>query len=93
MRRAMGWYVYMLRCADGTLYTGMTDDVARRAAAHNSGHGAKYTRGRLPALVVYTEECAGRGEALSREAAIKKLSRKEKLLLIEARERGAEQNE
>ena len=52
-----GWWVYILRCGDGTLYTGMTDDPERRLAAHRSGHGAKYTRGRGPLELVYSEAC------------------------------------
>lgn len=76
------WYVYILRCADGTLYTGSTDDVQRRLAVHNSGKGAKYTRGRTPVEVVYTEECESYSAALKREYAIKQLSRGEKIKLI-----------
>ena len=76
------WYVYILRCADGTLYTGSTDDVGRRVAVHNSGKGAKYTRGRIPVEVVYTEECESYSGALKREYAIKQLSRGEKIKLI-----------
>ncbi len=76
------WYVYILRCKDGTLYTGSTDDVERRLAVHNSGKGAKYTRGRRPVEVVYTEECESYSAALKREYAIKQLSRQEKLQLI-----------
>ena len=70
-----GWWVYILRCGDGTLYTGMTDDPERRLAAHRSGHGAKYTRGRGPLELVYSEACGTRGDALRREAAIKRLPR------------------
>lgn len=77
------WWVYILRCADGTLYTGMAADVDRRVQVHNRGQGAKYTRGRGPVEAVYREACAGRGEALRREAAIKKLPRREKLALID----------
>ncbi len=76
------WYVYILRCADGTLYTGATDDVARRLAVHNSGKGAKYTRSRLPVEAVYTEACETYSAALKREYAIKRLSRKQKIDLI-----------
>lgn len=76
------YWVYILRCADDTLYTGVTDDVERRAAAHNSGKGAKYTRGRGPVRVVYRELCPDKSAALRREWAIKRLSRKEKLGLI-----------
>ena len=70
------------RCGDGTLYTGMTDDPERRLAAHRSGHGAKYTRGRGPLELVYSEACGTRGDALRREAAIKRLPRAKKLRLI-----------
>ena len=80
----MGWWVYILRCGDGTLYTGSTSDVERRAAAHAGGRGAKYTRGRGPIAVVYREECPDKGAALRREAAIKKLKRPDKLNLIAA---------
>ena len=76
------WYVYVLRCGDGTLYTGTTDDVARRLAAHRAGKGAKYTRGRGPLELLYTEQCPDRSAALRREYAIKQLSREEKLHLI-----------
>ena len=78
----MSYYVYILRCADGTLYTGTTNDVARRTAAHNSGKGAKYTRGRLPVEVVYLECCIDKSYALQRECEIKKMTRKEKLRLV-----------
>ena len=81
------WFVYILRCADDTLYTGITDDVARRTAVHNSGKGAKYTRARLPVEVVYTEECESYSAALKREHGIKQLSRQQKLLLIAEKER------
>ena len=77
------YWVYILRCGDGTLYTGSTTDVDRRAGVHNSGRGAKYTKSRLPVTVVYRERCGDRSAALRREAAIKKLSRGEKLRLIE----------
>ncbi len=76
-------YVYMLRCADGTLYTGWTSDLARRVKAHNSGHGAKYTRSRTPVELVYSEELEDKPQALKREYAIKQLSREEKQKLIE----------
>jgi predicted GIY-YIG superfamily endonuclease len=75
------WFVYLLRCGDGSLYCGMTDDVLRRLEAHRSGKGAKYTRGRGPLELVYTEECESYSAALKREAAIKKLKRQEKLRL------------
>ena len=79
----MSWYVYMLRCGDGTLYTGITDDVDKRLAAHRSGKGAKYTRGRGPLELVHTEELADKSTALKREIQIKKLPRPEKLKLLE----------
>lgn len=77
-------YVYIARCADGTLYTGWTNDMEKRIAAHNSGLGAKYTRGRAPVEVIYYEEFALRKEAMSREMEIKKLSREKKLKLANA---------
>ena len=76
------WIVYILRCKDDTLYTGITDDLARRMAAHNSGKGAKYTRGRGPVEVVYTEVLESYSAALKREAAIKRLKRQEKMALL-----------
>lgn len=79
-------YVYLLRCADGSLYCGWTTDPETRLKEHNSGHGAKYTRSRLPAELVYCEAYEDRHEARSREWHIKRLSRKQKLELI------AEQN-
>lgn len=82
----MSYVVYILRCADGTYYTGITNDIDKRVAAHNAGKvGAKYTRGRLPVSLVYTEPAASRGEALVREAQVKRLSRGEKQRLIAAR--------
>lgn len=78
----MDWWVYILCCADGTLYTGITDDVDRRADAHNRGKGAKYTRGRGPVAVVYREACPDKSAALRRECAIKKLPRAKKLALL-----------
>ena len=77
-------YTYMLECADGTLYTGWTNDVQKRLAAHNTGQGAKYTRSRRPVCLVYAEAHEDRKEAMRREAAIKRLSRKQKLLLIKS---------
>lgn len=76
------YWVYILCCGDGTLYTGISDDVERRVATHNSGKGAKYTRSRLPVQAVYQECCGDKGAALRREAAIKRLTRAEKLELI-----------
>nr|WP_101698407.1 GIY-YIG nuclease family protein [Clostridium minihomine] len=77
------YYAYMLRCADGTIYSGYTTDPNRRTALHNKGKGAKYTRSRLPVELVFVERCATKREALQREAALKRLSRGEKLSLIE----------
>lgn len=77
------WWVYILRCADGTLYTGIAADVAKRAAAHNSGKGAKYTRSRRPVEVVYREQQPDKSAALRREYAIKHLTRAEKRKMIE----------
>ena len=79
----MAWTVYMLRCGDGTLYTGATCDLPRRLTAHQSGRGAKYTRSRLPVALAYQEAAADKSAALRREAAIKRLTRQEKLALIE----------
>ena len=76
------WYVYILRCGDGTLYTGITTDVSRRLQMHRSGRGAKYTRGRQPLELVYTEACEDHSQALKREWQIKQLPRAEKEKLI-----------
>jgi putative endonuclease len=83
--RAAMWWVYMLRCVDGSLYTGITTDVARRVAEHNGdgGLGARYTRSRRPVELVYVEAAAGRAAATRREAAIKRLDRVRKLALCE----------
>lgn len=78
------WCVYILRCKDGTLYTGATDNFPRRLAAHQAGKGAKYTRGRGPLEPVYREDCEDMSAALKREYAIKRLSREKKLVLISA---------
>lgn len=76
------WYVYILRCRDGTLYTGITDDLDRRLEQHNSGKGAKYTRGRGPVELLHREEYPEKGEALRRESAIKRLTKPQKEALI-----------
>ena len=81
----MGYVVYILRCGDGTLYTGCTNDLARRLRAHQSGRGAKYTRSRLPVELVYWEAAEDRAAALRREAAVKRMNRREKLALIATR--------
>lgn len=77
------WFLYILRCGDGSLYTGITTDVPRRLEAHRSGKGAKYTRGRGPLEVVYCEACADHSHALKRELAVKALPREAKEKLIE----------
>lgn len=76
------WCVYILQCADGTLYTGITDDLQRRLKAHEAGKGAKYTRGRGPLKLLYQENCTDHSAALRRELDIKKLRRAEKMDLI-----------
>ncbi|HET6579874.1 MAG TPA: TIGR02453 family protein [Gemmatimonadales bacterium] len=85
----MPWHVYLARCGDGTLYTGVTTDPARREAAHNAGRGAAYTRSRRPVRLVHVEPAAGRGAALRRELAIKKLTRPMKERLVKASSRRA----
>ena len=77
----MNWACYLLQCADGTLYCGITNDLEKRLAAHNAGEGAKYTRGRTPVRLAHVELCAGKSTALKREMQIKTLSRAEKLRL------------
>ena len=77
------YFVYLLRCADGSLYAGYTTDLARRLAVHNAGKGAKYTRSRRPVCLVYAERFASREEALRRECALKRLRRAEKTALAE----------
>ena len=76
-------YTYMLRCKDGTLYTGWTTDLEKRVQAHNDGKGAKYTKSRTPVSLVYVEVFETKQEALRRESAIKKMSRSDKLKLIQ----------
>ena len=76
------WKLYILRCGDGSLYTGITTDVENRLEAHRSGKGAKYTRGRGPLELVYWEDCCDHSAALKRELEIKALPREEKMKLI-----------
>lgn len=76
------WTVYMLRCADDSLYTGIAKDVAARLATHNAGKGAKYTRARLPVRLVWSESAEDRSTATKREIALKKLDRRKKLALV-----------
>lgn len=76
------WYVYILRCADDTLYTGITNDIERRLKAHNAGTASKYTRSRRPVAIVYQEEVGSKGDALRRELQIKAMSRQQKIDLF-----------
>ena len=76
------WFLYILRCRDGSLYTGITTDVQARLEAHRAGKGAKYTRGRAPLELVHSENCGDHSAALRREIAVKSLSRTEKMELI-----------
>ena len=82
----MEWTVYILKCVDETLYTGVTNDMDKRLAAHESGKGAKYTKGRGPFTLIYTESFAAKGDALRREIQIKSYSRAQKLLLVTAQD-------
>jgi len=77
------WHLYILRCGDGTLYTGITTDVEKRFETHQSGKGAKYTRGRGPLELVSREECGSQSDALKREVEVKRLSREQKQTLID----------
>ncbi|MCE5234710.1 MAG: GIY-YIG nuclease family protein [Clostridiaceae bacterium] len=83
------FYAYMLRMADGSLYTGYTNDIEKRLAAHNSGTASKYTRVRLPAALVYLEACSCKSEALRRERALKGLRKPQKEALVRGFEAGA----
>lgn len=76
------WWVYIIRCADGSLYTGTTNNLERRMLLHKSGKGAKYTRSHIAQKIVYSEICATRSEACIRETVIKKLTKSEKELLL-----------
>ena len=80
----MAWFVYLARCADGSLYTGVTTDPARRERAHNGGRGAAYTRSRRPVRLVHLEPARDRGAALRRELAIKRMTRERKEALMGA---------
>jgi UV DNA damage endonuclease len=76
------WFLYLVRCADGSLYTGITNNVTRRCKQHNAGTASRYTRRRLPVELVYQESQSSRNAALKRELAVKAMSREEKELLI-----------
>ena len=78
------WFVYVVRCVDGSLYTGISTDVVARVAAHNAGRGARYTRARRPVELVHTENKRSQSTAAKREAAIKALPRERKLVLVRA---------
>lgn len=80
----MNWFCYILRCADDTLYTGITNDLEKRFATHNAGTASKYTRTRGPVQLVFVEDCADRSAASKREMAIKNLTRAEKIVLIQS---------
>jgi len=82
---SLAWWVYIVRCSDGSLYTGIATDTERRVTEHNRGDrlAARYTRGRRPVVLVYQERHASRAEASRREHAIKRLGRRDKLALIE----------
>ena len=88
-RRPSGdeWFVYMVRCADGSLYTGITKDVSRRCHQHNAGTASRYTRSRRPVELVYHEARPSRSSALKWEAAIKAMTRREKLAMIRVRKK------
>lgn len=79
------WLVYMLRCRGGSLYTGITNDLAKRLKAHAAGKASRYTRSRLPVVLAYTEPQKSKSAALKREAAIKQLTRLQKKLLVSGR--------
>lgn len=79
------WFVYVLRCADGSLYTGITKDVTRRCQQHNDGTASRYTRSRRPTRLVWKETQPGLSQALKREAAIKAMTRSDKLAMIRAK--------
>ena len=83
------WFVYLVRCADGSLYTGITKDVARRFRQHNAGTASRYTRSRLPVQLVYHEAQPDQSSALKREAAIKAMTRREKLVMAQPRKNAA----
>jgi putative endonuclease len=81
----MSWFCYLLECADGTLYCGITNDLDKRLAAHNAGAGAKYTRSRTPVELVFSEDCGDRSRAARRESQIKNWGRAAKLELVRSR--------
>ena len=77
-KKAVAWLLYVLKCRDNTLYTGITSDVSRRVQQHNRGTASRYTRSRLPVMLIFSEPCRNRSQALKKEYAMKRLSRKKK---------------
>ena len=86
-------YTYILKCKDGSLYTGWTNDLEQRVAAHNTGKGAKYTKARRPVELVYFEEFETKEQAMKREYAIKQMARKDKLELVLRKEKADDRSE
>jgi len=86
-------YTYILKCRDGSLYTGWTNDLEQRVAAHNTGKGAKYTKARRPVELVYFEEFETKEQAMKREYAIKQMARKDKLELVRRKEKADDRSE
>ena len=86
-------YTYILNCKDGSLYTGWTNDLEQRVAAHNTGKGAKYTKARRPVELVYFEEFETKEQAMKREYAIKQMARKDKLELVRRKEKADDRSE
>ena len=86
-------YTYILKCKDGSLYTGWTNDLEQRVAAHNTGKGAKYTKARRPVELVYFEEYETKEQAMKREYAIKQMARKDKLELVRRKEKADDRSE
>ena len=86
-------YTYILKCNDGSLYTGWTNDLEQRVAAHNTGKGAKYTKARRPVELVYFEEFETKEQAMKREYAIKQMARKDKLELVRRKEKADDRSE
>jgi predicted GIY-YIG superfamily endonuclease len=82
-KKTSRWFLYVLQCSDGTLYTGITNNLARRLAQHNNGTASRYTRSRLPIRVVFQEPCRSRSHALKKEYKVKAMSRKQKEAYIE----------
>jgi predicted GIY-YIG superfamily endonuclease len=88
-KRPAGWLLYILKCCDGSLYTGITNDILRRVEQHGSGTASRYTRSRLPVELIYKERCRNKSGALKKECRIKALTRKEKEEYINRRARSA----